>query len=77
MSTEEKASKKAKTVDNESGASKYSTGTSVREAHVDCLPRVAAVRRVPYMKSKMYYIDDNGNAMFQSYLSYLFKKETG
>ena len=53
MSTsEEMASKKAKTVDSESGTSKYCTGTSVRVARVDFLPRVAAVRRRPYTKRK-------------------------
>ena len=38
------------------------------------------VRVIPVM-SVQYHIwpqtDDNGNAMFQSYLSKLFKKETG
>ena len=35
--SEERASKKAKTVDNESGTRKYGTGTSVRVARVDFL----------------------------------------
>ena len=37
-----KASKKAKTVDNESRASEYCTGTSVRVARVVFLPRIAS-----------------------------------
>ena len=47
-----RASKKAKTVDEESGTSKYCTGRSGRVERVDRLPRVAAVGRKPYTEYK-------------------------
>ena len=54
MSTsEERDSKKAKTVYKESAMIRYCTGTSVRVARVGVVPRAAAVRRRPYTASKM------------------------
>ena len=57
MSTsDERALKKAKTVDNESGTSKYRTGTSVGVARVDLFTLCCCcTKRRPYTKSKMYY----------------------
>ena len=65
--SEERASKKAKTVDNESGTSKDCTGTSVPVPCVDFLPRVAAVRRRPCTTTKMHYRRKNITYRAHSY----------
>ena len=57
------------------GVGEHDKQVAEREVHLIAFPRENG--------SKVYQVDcrsktdDNGNAMFQSYLSKLFKKETG